>query len=139
MNQSLIFVLAVALVSGSLDACFGENAATPAAASCARPRIRLAFRQSDASDCVMLQHQGKEGKAGLWWRYDRSGDKRLLYSLPYFSDERIERVNLSSYKNPAYHGPRSGDGVRLVFPEKSSVIFYWDDKKASVKEFWETD
>ncbi len=139
MNQSLIFILAVALVSGSLDACFAEDGATPAVVSCALPSIRLVFRQSGASDCFMLQHEGKEGKAGLWWRYDRSGEKRLLYSLPYLSDERIERVNLSSYKNPAYHGPHSGNGVRLVFPEKSSIIFYWDDKTASVKEFWETD
>lgn len=54
-------------------------------------------------------------------------------------DAYIEPVNLNGYKHRLLKKKLSGMGVRKVYPEKSSVIYYWDKKKKSVGEFWESD
>jgi hypothetical protein len=57
----------------------------------------------------------------------------------YEDDTYIEPVNLNGYKHRLLKKKLTGMGIRKAYPYKSSVIYYWDKKKKSVEEFWESD
>jgi hypothetical protein len=55
------------------------------------------------------------------------------------SDEVLSVVPLAKYDNPRFTAPRKGCAIRLTFPEKSSVLYYWDMKSSAMIEYWESD
>ncbi len=57
----------------------------------------------------------------------------------YPHDDYIEPVDMVKYRHPKLKAKATGMGLRLVHPEKSSVIYFWDKRKDAPVEFWETD
>jgi hypothetical protein len=54
-------------------------------------------------------------------------------------DAYFEEVDLAKYRNSRLKIKLHGHGLRIVYPEKSSVIFYWDTKLKKLDKFWESD
>jgi hypothetical protein len=55
------------------------------------------------------------------------------------SDDEIDVVQLRDYKDRLPNRKLPKLALRLIHPEKSSVIFYWNEEGRKVEEFWETD
>ena len=106
------------------------------AAACSPPAIALHFSNHESVDCAAIGRDGKFYRISIYL----SDQKRALRVLHFLhSDEFLEKVELVSYRNPRFGGPTSGDAIKIVFPEKSSAIVYWDKRTTSAKVFWETD
>lgn len=57
----------------------------------------------------------------------------------YAHDDFIESVNLEKYKSKKPGLSSSGFGIRLVYPEKSSFLYYWDENKDVLVKLQESD
>jgi hypothetical protein len=134
MNKAHRFIF---LLTTCLTALIGAAVANPSATDkCAHPVLRIDIDGDSKSDCVQTMVVGAETLLKI--QLSSSGNWALLTKYPH-SDERVERLRLSSYKNPRLMAPRSGNAIRLIFPEKSSVLYYWDKQNRKMAEFWETD
>ena len=87
-------------------------------------------------DCVVTETVGAETLLKV--RMSSSGAWIVLNKYVH-SDEKIETQRLSGYRTPKFGAPRVGSAIRLIFPEKSSVLYYWDTRKSKIVEFWESD
>jgi hypothetical protein len=54
-------------------------------------------------------------------------------------DAYFDAVILNGYKHRLLKKKLGGVGLLKVYPEKSSVIYYWDKNTKSMQEFWESD
>ncbi len=134
MNKAHRFMF---LLTACLTASIGAAVANPSASDkCTRPVLKIDIDGDGKSDCVQTVVVGTETHLKI--QLSSSGNLSLLTKYSH-SDERVERLRLSSYKNPRFMAPKSGNAIRLVFPEKSSVLYYWDRKNRKMAEFWETD
>jgi hypothetical protein len=61
------------------------------------------------------------------------------YKTAVKGDAYFEEIDLGTYRNSKLKIRLSGYGIRVVYPEKSSVIFYWNVKSKKLDEFWESD
>lgn len=106
---------------------------------CPADAVRASFFGTVYQDCVFVSDPEEDGRSYLMIY---SFNQRHLWKLTQVvknSDAKFEAINLSQYKDERYTGPKSGMGIYLDFPGKSSVIFYWDGKDQKIQEFWETD
>jgi methionine-rich copper-binding protein CopC len=63
----------------------------------------------------------------------------ITYKNSVKDDAYFEEVDLLKYRNSRLKTKLHGYGLRIVYPEKSSVIFYWNAKLKKLDEFWESD
>ena len=99
-------------------------------------KVRVDLERDGKLDCVALQIVGVD--AVLKVRLSSSNQWIELNRYKH-SDEVVSVLSLAAYKNPKFKDPRRGRAIRLTFPEKSSVLYYWDQKTSAMAEFWESD
>ena len=87
-------------------------------------------------DCLQLNKFGQIVVLEVWLS---NNGKQIVLQKYSPSDEVISIQSLKRYRNPKFNGPRAGEAVRLTFPEKSAVLFYWNSKKLQIEEFWESE
>lgn len=120
-----------------LTVSIGAAAESPTlSVQCINAKLEVDFDGDGKSDCVKTVMVSAETHLKI--QLSSSGNWVLLAKY-FHSDERVEFLRLSSYRNSRFMAPRSGNAIRLVFPEKSSVLYYWDKKNQMMAEFWETD
>jgi membrane-bound inhibitor of C-type lysozyme len=104
--------------------------------ACGSSQLRIDLERDGKLDCVVTQTIGSD--AVLKLQLSSSGAWVVLGRYKH-SDETLTVLPLAEYRNPRFTAPHKGDAIRLTFPEKSSVLYYWDEKKSAVAEFWEAD
>ena len=130
--DSVCLALALGSIATATDAC-----ANPVQSRlCSESRLRIDLDRDGKLDCVVTETVGSE--TVLKVRMSSSGAWIVLNKYAH-SDEKIETQRLSGYRNPKFGAPRVGSAIRLTFPEKSSVLYYWDKRKSRIVEFWESD
>lgn len=126
----LVFVL------GSPETANRANADTVEPVFCNGNKLRIDLERDGKHDCVVTEMVGTD--TVLKVRLSSSGSWIVLNKYSH-SDEVIETQRLSGYINPKFTAARVGTAIRLTFPEKSSVLYYWDKKKSAIVAFWESD
>lgn len=109
---------------------------SPTSAACFERVVSIDIDGDGKSDCLIVETDGENHVLKL--RVSSSGAWSVLNRYSH-SDETIQRIRLSGYRNPKFPGKRTGFAIRLAFPEKSSVLYYWDKRKLKITEFWESD
>ncbi len=125
----MIFVVAFSCIGG-------VSANGGALHRCAEKMPSIDMDRDGTLDCVRVRQSKSTAKLEIWLSSSR---KWALLQEYVKSDEVLAKQSLKSYRNPKFKGGRSGDALRLMFPEKSSVLFYWDSKDRQIQEFWESD
>ena len=136
MKFATIYGACLALILGSMAAVTYVCASSVESRSCREGQLRIDFDSDGELDCVVTERVGSE--TVLKVRISNLGAWIVLNSYVH-SDEKIEIQHLSKYRNSKFTAPRVGSAIRLMFPEKSSVLYYWDKGKSKFVEFWESD
>jgi hypothetical protein len=99
-------------------------------------KVQIDLELDGKLDCVDVRPSGNYTTLSV--RLSSSGQwVELARYVP--SDEVLSVVPLAKYDNPRFIAPRNGSAIRLTFPEKSSVLYYWDMKSSAIIEYWESD
>jgi hypothetical protein len=116
---------------------FVESAEAARSITCSPPGILLHFENEERLDCAVINVKPNgESQVDISFAMQRYSVKGLKF---FHSDEYLRAIDLRSHGNPMFSGPRSGQAIEIVFPEKSTAIIYWDRKLRSPKVFWESD
>lgn len=124
------------VVAGSCSLVLSAAVASGLAQNECLARVRIDLEHDGKLDCVAVQVAGTD--AVLKVRLSSSSQWVELGRYKH-SDEVLSVVSLAGYKHPRFKAPRKGHAIRLTFPEKSSVLYYWDKKTSAMAEFWESD
>jgi hypothetical protein len=132
----MVAKLCVLAIAGScLFASSDLGIAGPKEPECSAT-VRVDLERDGKLDCVAVQVAGADAVL----KVRLSSSSRWVELARYkHSDEVLSVVSLAGYQNPRFTASRKGHAIRLTFPEKSSVLYYWDKKKSAMAEFWESD
>jgi len=121
------------IFNGLIEPDFAIAAVYP---KCSRNLLKIDIDLDNKIDCVKTEKIGSETALKIWSTTRREWIFLQKYN---HSDEYLKLLKLNRYKNSKFDGPHSGFAIKLIFPEKSSVIFYWDRSVSGIAEFWESD
>ena len=115
--------------------------------SCESQNIELRDFDGDSkAEFLCLKLTGKKVKGfeeqGIYLALSKKlATKQIAtsYKTAIKDDAYFEEVDFAKYRNSKFKTKLHGYGLRIVYPEKSSVIFYWNAKLKKLEEFWESD
>jgi hypothetical protein len=115
--------------------------------SCELPKTELRDFDGDSKvEFLCLKLTGKKVKGfeeqGIYLVLSKTlATKQIAtsYKTAIKDDAYFEEVDFAKYRNSRLKTKLHGHGLRIVYPEKSSVIFYWNAKLKKLEEFWESD
>lgn len=111
-------------------------AAFPAAGHAAPPAgcTPIHTYADGSQDCARILTTPEGNHLGF---YVAAAGRELTLLNFHVAGARMEPVDLSTYHNADFPGPKSGYAVRLAIPGKAPVVVYWRAEAGKLASFWE--